>query len=132
MKFLLDMGISPRTGEFLREIGHEATHLIEELLYRLPDPEIFEKARNEGSILLTHDLDFTDLVAGSGERLPSVILFRLSSMRPENVNHYLKMVIDEHHQMLDEGAIVSVTETRIRVRSLPLRRTGRAPRKDGN
>jgi len=129
MKFLLDMGISPRTGEFLRENGHEASHLVEEDLHKLSDPDIFEKARSEGSVLLTHDLDFTDLVAASGERLPSVILFRLGSMRPDNVNHFLRMVILEHGRLLVEGAIISVTERRIRARPLPLERMGRPSRK---
>ena len=120
MRFLLDMGISPMTATFLREMGHNAVHLLDEGLHRLPDPEIFAKARNEGAVLLTHDLDFADLVAASGEKLPSVILFRLRSMRPENVNRYLSLVLDRHSQSLEEGAVVSVAERRIRVRPLPL------------
>lgn len=121
MKFLADMGISYRSVEFLRENGHEATHLFEEGLHQLPDPEILAKARREGSILLAHDLDFADLVAASGARLPSVVLFRLRSMRPENVNRHLRLVLDQHRESLEEGAILTVTESRIRVRRLPIR-----------
>ena len=58
MQFLLDMGISPRTAEHLRARGHEALHLREENLERLADPDILQKARREGRILLAHDLDF--------------------------------------------------------------------------
>lgn len=130
MKFLLDMGISPRTGEFLKSKGHEAIHLLEEGLHRLPDPEILRKAFSEGSIILTHDLDFADLVAASGTILPSVVLFRLVSMRPESVNRHLEMVLEQHGQTLEDGAVVSVTERRIRIRSLPIEISGR-PRKDG-
>ena len=43
----------------------------------MTDPEILRKARTEGRILLTHDLDFADLVAASGSALPSVVIFRL-------------------------------------------------------
>jgi predicted nuclease of predicted toxin-antitoxin system len=129
MKFLLDMGISPRTGEFLRSLGHEALHLLEERLNRLSDPEIFQKARDEGSIILTHDLDFADLVAGSGARLPSVVVFRLESMRPENVDRHVRVVIEQYGETLEEGAVVSVTERRIRIRSLPFEISGR-PRRD--
>ena len=53
-------------------------------LHRLPDSAILEKARNEERILLTHDLDFGELVAA---RLPSVVVFRLRSMQPEMLNH---------------------------------------------
>jgi predicted nuclease of predicted toxin-antitoxin system len=37
MKFLADMGISPVTVSWLRSLGHEATHLHEVGLDRLPD-----------------------------------------------------------------------------------------------
>ena len=58
MKFLVDMGISPRTVAFLKSHGHDATHLLDANLERLADPDILNKARLEGRVLLTHDLDF--------------------------------------------------------------------------
>ncbi|HEY66393.1 MAG TPA: DUF5615 family PIN-like protein [Caldilineae bacterium] len=120
MRFLADMGISPRAVTFLREQGCEAIHLHEEGLDCLEDPAILAKAREEGFILLTHDLDFGELIAASGARLPSVIVFRLRDMRPENVNRYLQRILEEHAEVLMNGAIISVTEGRIRVRPLPL------------
>lgn len=48
MKFLGDMGISPRTIQLLREQGYDATHLIEQNLERMADPNILEKAQQEG------------------------------------------------------------------------------------
>ena len=63
MRFLADMGISPATVAFLRGLQHEARHLHEHGLDRLPDAAILEKARSEGAVLLTHDLDFGELVA---------------------------------------------------------------------
>jgi len=45
MKFLADMGISPRSVAFLRDLGVEAVHLHELGLDRLPDAGIVEKAR---------------------------------------------------------------------------------------
>ncbi len=53
MKFLADMGISPRTIAFLRELGYDAVHLHEEGLDRLADPLILEKSLKEERILLT-------------------------------------------------------------------------------
>lgn len=45
MRFLLDVGISPKTAEFLRTCGHDAVHLYEVGLERLDDSLIMEKAR---------------------------------------------------------------------------------------
>ena len=120
MKFLADMGISPKTVAFLKALGHDAIHLHDQNLDRLPDPEIFQKAYHEERILLTHDLVFGELVAASEARLPSVVIFRLRNMHPEKVNQYLGIVIEQHRQALEMGAVVSVTEGQIRVRLVPI------------
>jgi predicted nuclease of predicted toxin-antitoxin system len=121
MKFLADMGIAPQTAAWLCRLGHEAVHLIEQGLERLTDAAIIEKARLESRIVLTHDLDFPELIAASGTQLPSVIIFRLRRMRPSRVQFYLQNIITDYAQELERGAIISVTEAQIRVRSLPLK-----------
>ena len=120
MKFLADMGISPNSTAYLAEQGYDATHLIEQELQRLPDPQILAKARHEQRVLITHDLGFGELVATSGTRLPSVIIFRLRRMQPAHVNAYLQHIISKHRQSLEDGCVISVTEGQIRVRPLPL------------
>jgi predicted nuclease of predicted toxin-antitoxin system len=52
--------------------------------------------------------------------LPSIIIFRLSNMRPENVNAHLAIVLERHANNLEEGAVLAVSERRIRVRRLPI------------
>jgi predicted nuclease of predicted toxin-antitoxin system len=120
MKFLADMGISPNTVLFLQQLGHEAVHISALGKPKAPDSEILLIARTEKRIVLTHDLDFGDLMAASQSKLPSVVIFRLGDMRPENVNNYLNVICQAHQQALEAGAILSVTERRIRVRQLPI------------
>jgi predicted nuclease of predicted toxin-antitoxin system len=120
VRFLADMGISPRSVAFLRDRGVEAVHLNELRLDRLSDAEVVKKAQREGYVVLTHDLDFAELVALSGAELPSVVIFRLRNMRPDNVNRYLEVLVTEHQTALDQGAIFSISEGRIRVRTLPV------------
>lgn len=121
MKFLLDMGIPPSCVDFLTDQGHEAVHLRALGLHKLTDQEILEKSRVEYRVLVAHDLDFGDLLAASGEALPSVITFRVRDMRHTNVNRYLERILARHLEALDRGAILSITEGRIRVRMLPIR-----------
>lgn len=121
MKFIGDMGISPRTIEFLRALHYEASHLHEQGLDTLPDSVILEKARAEGATLLTSDLDFGELVIASGAALPSVIIFRLKPpMRADKVNRYLQQVLQKYAEELQQGAVISVSEGQVRVRRLPL------------
>jgi predicted nuclease of predicted toxin-antitoxin system len=114
------MGISPRIVEILSAQGHDAVHLLDQGLETMPDPHIIRKANHENRVLLTHDLDFGELMASSGSRLPSVIIFRLRNMRPERVNRHLRLAIAECQDALEEGAVVSVTEGQIRIRRLPI------------
>ena len=120
MKLLADMGISLRTVAWLRDAGYEAVHLREEGLQTLPDDEILVKARVEGRIVLTLDLDFGQLLAMSGESLPSVILFRLGNENYSMINERLATVLHQCAADLEAGAIVSVSDEAFRVRRLPI------------
>ncbi len=120
LKFLADMGISPLTVAWLRERGYDARHLHEEGLDRLPDEAVLEKARKEGRVLLTHDLDFPRLLALAHAEGPSVVLCRLSDMRPESVARHLAQVLDRVGEALAQGALVSVREGQLRLHPLPL------------
>jgi len=121
MKFLADMGISPKTVAFLQTMGHDAVHLHELGLDQLSDSGILKRAQDEKRILLTHDLDFGELVAASGMQLPSVVIFRLRNMHPEQVNRYLQGLLVRHQDELEQGAIISVTEGQVRARLLPIK-----------
>ena len=122
MRFLADMGISQEVVTWLRKQGHEATHLRDEGLQRLENGAIFIKAIHETRIILTWDLDFTEIVALSGRTQVSAVVFRLMNTRSVHVIERLKQVLLESAQDLEEGAIISVEEGRHRVRLLPLGR----------
>ena len=121
MKFLADMGISPITVGFLQSLGYDALHLHDEGLGRLPDSAILQKARDEQRILLTHDLDFGELVAASEANMPSIVIFRLRNMSPRQVNYYLQAILSQHQSELARGAVISASEGQVRVRTLPIR-----------
>ncbi len=120
MRFLADMGISQSTSKWLKGKGHDAIHLREKGWHRISDAEIIKKAVEEDRIILTCDLDFGDIMATSGGICPSVIILRLENERPENVNRRLAQVLKESFDALEKGAIISVEETRHRVRLLPI------------
>lgn len=120
MKFLADMGISPRTVNYLRTKGYDAIHLAEQRLQTLEDSEILEKARQENRIVLTVDLDFGYLLAISGGLLPSVILFRLGNESYEMINDRLDEILVKYEEYLKTGAIISVRDDSDKVRKLPI------------
>ncbi len=120
MRFLADMGVSPLTVKVLSEEGYDAVHLSEQGLFRMTDSEIMVKAKQESRIVLTFDLDFTDLLATSRDNLPSVIIFRVKNTLPNFITSRLLTVLSECRENLRNGAIIIVEDYRYRVRNLPL------------
>ena len=94
MRFLVDMGVSMQVVSWLRDEGHEVTHLREEGLQRLPNGRIFQKATNEGRVVLTFDLDFGEIAALTDNARTGIVLFRLRNTRAPNVIERLRTVLD--------------------------------------
>lgn len=120
IRFLLDMGLAQSSAEFLRSRGHDAVHLRDQGLERLPDDQIVAKALDEKRTIITHDLDFGRIVALSGDAVPSIVTLRLTNMTPTRVNTALEAVLNEAAESVDRGALVTVTDRGIRVRTLPI------------
>ena len=89
------MGVSFRVVAWLRGQEHDACHLSEEGLHRLPNGDIFAKALEEDRVVLTTDLDFGEIVATCGDRSPGVVIFRLRNTRVSHVIDRLRAVLDE-------------------------------------
>ena len=119
MRFLADMGVDQRVVDWLREQGHEVAHLRDDGLHRMADEDVFAKAIAEDRIVLTFDLDFGEIAALSRGRKASVIQHRTSSTGwPRR---------SPAHRALADGAVVTVEESRIRIRPLPIGRTTTPP-----
>lgn len=114
------MGLSLKTAEHLRTLGHDAIHLREQGLHKLPDPLVMQKAIEENRILATFDLDCTRLVAVGKLKWPSILLFRIEKADTDMVNRLLNQVIERFGAPLVEGCVVVIEEDQIRWRPLPI------------
>ena len=127
MRFLADMCVDVRVVEWLREQGHDAIHLRDEGLHKMPNGEIFKKGIKENRVIITFDLDFAEIAALTGGEKTSVVLFRLKNTRAPNVISHLSKVIQESLDDFEKGAVVVVEEFRHRIRYLPIGETGKNP-----
>src|SRR6266513_1913328 len=103
MRFLADAGVSPKTVEFLRQLGHDANHVRSLGLQRATDSELVDCARVDSSVIVTFDLDFGDVLALGVLDKPSVIIFRLADERADAVNARLSLVLGERVTELESG-----------------------------
>jgi len=93
---LVDMNLSPRWAAQLREAGHDA-------------------------VLLTHDLDFSSILAASGARAPSAVQLRTEDVLSDAAHAAVLATLEQFADDLGEGALLTVDVSGARVRLLPLR-----------
>ena len=120
MRLLADLNIAPRTVSFLRSLGHDVQRASDVLPPSATDDVIVDYARRDRRSIVTQDLDFSAIVALSGQAAPSVVSLRLASSRIEKVNALLATLLPKIEADVAAGAIVSVDEHRVRCRSLPI------------
>lgn len=120
MKFLADMGVSPRAVQTLRGQGFDIDHIAEREEPRASDSRILALARKDGRTVITFDLDFARLMALSLAPLPSVIIFRTSDQGPDLVVERLAEIAQRFGTEIEAGVILVVENERYRTRSLPI------------
>ncbi len=121
MKFLVDMPLSPALARWLSSQGHDAVHAAELTMHRSPDTDILARARAEGRIVVTADLDFPRLLALTGEREPGVVLLRSGNYSDVEARELVARVLAAMPPERLTSAIVVVDQRRIRRTTLPVR-----------
>ena len=122
MVFRRNAGISPKTVDFLKQLGHEAVHVRTLRLEGGADLVLIDRALADSSVVVTFNLDFGDILALCVLDKPSVIICRLADERADSVNRHLATVLGERLAELESGALILIEDTRYRVRKLPIGR----------
>jgi predicted nuclease of predicted toxin-antitoxin system len=120
MKFLLDVGISPRLGKLLMTNGHTYRYIPEHYSKKSSDETIMEIAIENEEVIITHDLDFGALLAFSKNARPSTILFRIHHIVPELFYNLIVNNWKTIEEPLKKGALVIIENNNIRIRRLPI------------
>lgn len=124
MKFLVDNALSFRVAELLCEADHDAVHVRDYGLGAAEDQVILERAHIEDRVILSADTDFGTLLAQMKSNKPSFILLRWSGLRlAQEQTRVILANLSNIVEELNEGAVVVIEPTRIRVRSLPINKS---------
>ena len=120
-RFLADINISPQTVEALRLQGWEISRSSQWMPSTALDEEILNFARSEVRVVITQDLDFSALLALSGQDRPSLVTLRLSTSEPEFVTQRLLDAAPLLGRALAESCAVTIEDAVVRIRKLPIR-----------
>lgn len=103
MRFLIDAQLPPALAVWLRERGHDATHVRDIGLDRVPDDEVARRAVADRAIIVTKDSDFSRLSANNpGCR---VLWLRLGNGTIRSLLRSLEPLFPEVEQAFADGQL---------------------------
>jgi predicted nuclease of predicted toxin-antitoxin system len=120
MKLLVDMNLSPRWIGLLVNSGIEAAHWSTLGANNAPDTEIMTYASANGYVVLTHDLDFSAILAATHGEKPSVVQIRADDVSPDVIGLQVITALRQMASELADGALLTIDPNRTRMRLLPL------------
>jgi predicted nuclease of predicted toxin-antitoxin system len=124
VRFLIDECLPPHLAILLRAAGHDCAHVYELGLGGQPDEQIMALADREDRILVSADTDFGELLANAPVLAPSVILLRRTDKRAGSLAAVVLANLQPVADDLTAGALVVISDTRIRARRLPMKPSG--------
>ena len=122
MILLADVNVSRRVVDRLREEGFDTVRVSDILDPRTEDREIVAEARRRGAVLLSHDQDFTAILATSGAMKPSLVNIRVSAVEIDTLSRRISSALQITQRDLEEGAVVTLDDRGVRVHRLPVGR----------
>ncbi|MFD4180066.1 DUF5615 family PIN-like protein [Rhodococcus sp. NPDC058481] len=122
VKFLVDENLSPKVAGLLRDAGYDAVHVFDADLRGGNNDQVLARATADGRTLITAELSYVDDLIAS-QSGPSVLLLRRGGATIDEQASVLLASIPKVAPAIGSGALASLGVERIRVRSLPLRRS---------
>ena len=128
MKLLVDMNLSPRWIALLTRSGFEAVHWSTVGEHNARDKEIMAWATSNTYVVLTHDLDFSAILAATQGVGPSVVQIRTEDISPDVIGVRVVKALHQMKSELEAGALLSIDTKTTRLRLLPLISREKNPR----
>lgn len=114
MILLADEGVDRQIVERLRQDGHQVVY-VAEMSPGIVDEAVLEQSHTAGSVLITADKDFGELVFRQHQASAGVLLIRLSGLSPVQKAFTVSAAIREHANELP-GAFAVLGPGNIRIR----------------
>jgi predicted nuclease of predicted toxin-antitoxin system len=122
MKLLVDMNLSPDWVPLLQAHGWQVQHWGKVGSCNAPDAELMRWARENSHIVITQDLDFSQLLFATQDSGPSVVLLRMDNEFDPAAREQVCAALALAEIALITGALLTISGARVRLRRLPIER----------
>lgn len=94
MKFKLDENLSPTLAAIFIAAGHDAHSVTEQNLNGQPDDRVIDVCNCEQRVLVTLDLDFSNILAYPPAQFSGIVVLRLSNQAHPTVEAAIRRVLE--------------------------------------
>ena len=115
MRFKVDENLHVEVADLLRGQGHDALTVFDQGLRGRGDHDIADMCRSENLVLLSLDLDFSNILLYPPENYPGLIVLRLRKKSRAAVRRIVTKVINHLNKETLAGRLWVVDEHRIRI-----------------
>jgi len=120
LAFFADHCVGTEVIRRLRDAGYETLPLREHLPCDSPDAEVIEAAQKFGTILISHDGDFADIVTYPPSQYQGIIALLVKNhpeVIPQVMDRLLQYLALQPEKTHYEGKLLLVEPHRIRIRT---------------
>ena len=108
MKFLVDAQLPQRFANWLNEAGHDALHTLELPRKNLtPDSEVIARAKRDGRIVVSKDVDFVQTFLITGE--PPLLLISTGNINNAELEKLLRTNLSAIEAAFASSRFVEIT-----------------------
>ncbi len=116
MRVKLDENLPVQFRSLFTESGHDAATVVDEGLGGAPDTDVAAACLGEERVLLTQDLDFSDIRTYPPAEYYGIVVFRLSSGSRDALLEVGPVLIERLEEASPRGQLWIVEGSRIRIR----------------
>ena len=116
MKFKTDENLPIEAATVLRDAGFDAETIRDERLSGADDQVVGARVQREGRVLVTLDLDFSNIQAYPPEQFAGIMVLRLKAQDKATVLTYMRRAVAVLQQRSPVGELWIIQHDRVRFR----------------
>lgn len=117
LKFKVDENLPAEVATLLKDAGHDALTVADQMLAGSPDDDVLTVCGQEKRAMVTLDLGFADIRTYPPENHPGIVVFRLARLDKHRILSAARRLLPTVDQELLVGKLWIVDETSVRIRS---------------
>jgi predicted nuclease of predicted toxin-antitoxin system len=115
MRIKLDENVDARLATFLKRAGHDTNTVQEQSLRGTEDEALYEVCKVEDRILVSLDLDFSNIVRFPPERTPGLVVLRGPNQLFSTMRILVETLVDALNRESPAGRLWIVEPGRLRI-----------------